>query len=245
MPNNKLEYALHYAVLAESVEYVRELINNGAEINCRDQDGNTPLHKAIENTHPCNIHIIRMLLENEAEPNFENNDGKSVLYMVIPSYFDKELPNLVDIFKLLIRYGADVNFKLKKDGTSILHKTVSMKDFAGNSGAIYLDILTVLLSGNINLNAQDQQNRTALHEAIIKDRVEVAKILIFRGIDVNLGDPLSLAEKLHHDDIVNLLKQHGAKKQGVLDACKRLLISPISLISSFVSEPSAKSISND
>lgn len=50
------------------------LIENGAEINIKDNDGNTPLHYAAKRGF---MGIIRLLVENGADINAKNNDGQT------------------------------------------------------------------------------------------------------------------------------------------------------------------------
>jgi len=221
LPNKKLKYPLHFAVLRKASEYVRELIYHGGMVDSVDLEGNTPLHKALENKESCNIDIIRALLQHGANPNLENEFVGSALYCAIPDSWGckKNIPNLIDIIKLLIEHHASINFKTKSNGTGLLYKAVSMSSGSNEPDALTMEIFNVLLAADIDLNIQDNYGHTALHAVIINNRLEVAKILVFKGIDVNLGDPLSCAEKMYRNEMVNLLKQHGAKNKQNLSEC--------------------------
>lgn len=61
-----------YSVMNEDTEEMKSLIEKGANINFQDDDGNTPLHIAIEN----DLYIsMKILIEKGADKNIKNNDG--------------------------------------------------------------------------------------------------------------------------------------------------------------------------
>lgn len=66
-------FPIHSAVAGNHTEITRMLIENGANVNVRQQAGATPLHSAAQNG---NLDILIMLLENGAETNVRMEGGK-------------------------------------------------------------------------------------------------------------------------------------------------------------------------
>ena len=48
------------------MERVREMLEEGADPNAKDKDGNTPLHKAADEGR---FDVVKLLLERGADPN--------------------------------------------------------------------------------------------------------------------------------------------------------------------------------
>jgi len=64
--------ALHAAVAGKSVEAVRLLLEAGAPVNTKQQEGWTPLHAAVHNR---SIEMVRLLLAHGADPALTNDQG--------------------------------------------------------------------------------------------------------------------------------------------------------------------------
>jgi ankyrin repeat protein len=98
-------------VIAASVcqwDLVEYLLNNGADIETRDEDGNTALLAAVNDgsSYTACEHLVTLLLECGANPNACNQDGDAPLD--IACYLEKSR-----LIELLLAKGAK-----KKDGPS-------------------------------------------------------------------------------------------------------------------------------
>ncbi|XP_042341778.1 protein phosphatase 1 regulatory subunit 27b [Plectropomus leopardus] len=65
--------AIHEAVLSGNLDCVKLLVQHGADIHQRDEEGWTPLHMACSDGFP---HIARYLLSLGADPELENECGE-------------------------------------------------------------------------------------------------------------------------------------------------------------------------
>lgn len=80
------------------------------------------------------------------------------------------------------------------------------------------DIGELLIANGADVNAKNNVGSVALHSAAMRNSIALAKVLIASGADVNAkhvsGEtPLHAATKrgTTHTEIVELLKEHGAK----------------------------------
>jgi ankyrin repeat protein len=85
----------------ERVECVRSLVKAGADVNARDNDGNTPLHETFLTD------VEEELLKLGADVNARNNDGETPIFT---TYDDDAIP-------LFIRHGADLTLRNHKGET--------------------------------------------------------------------------------------------------------------------------------
>lgn len=72
---------LFFAVLAESAETVRFLLERGADVNARNMYGMTPLHAACEGFRAGDdmFQVVQVLLEYGADPSLTDNEGQTPL----------------------------------------------------------------------------------------------------------------------------------------------------------------------
>lgn len=85
------------------VECVRLLAEAGANVNARDNDGNTPLHETFLTD------VERELLKLGANVNARNNDGETPIFTTVDN----------DAIPLFIEHGADLSIRNKKGETVV------------------------------------------------------------------------------------------------------------------------------
>jgi ankyrin repeat protein len=166
---------LHTATTGKaSLELVGALIDAGADVNARDNEGNTPLHFSVKRINREKFStrdyegVVRLLLEKKADVHNVNIGGATPLHTAAAFRAD---PSVVE---MLIRAGADVNLKVLASygGWTPLHGAA-----ARNSGAV----VAVLLKHGADLTATDARGLTALQVAEQGGFEEAAKVLRANG----------------------------------------------------------------
>jgi len=148
---------LHQAAAKGDLKKVRKLVEEGADVNARDNIGYTPLHYAASYGH---LDVARLLLEEGADVNARDNAGWTPLHWAA-AY------GHVDVARLLVERGADVNAR-DNIGYTPLH-------YAASYG--HLDVARLLIESGADINARDDRGRTPLDLAKELGREEVVKLL--------------------------------------------------------------------
>lgn len=111
----------------------------------------------------------------------------------------------VEIAKLLLANGADVNARINK-GDAPMH-------YAAWHGR--KEIVQLLLLNKADINIRDGIGRTPLYDAAANGQIDVIAVLLASNADVNITTPggytaLSVAASDGHEDVVRLLIDNGA-----------------------------------
>lgn len=85
---------LHVAVINDKVDIVEMLLQKGANSNCVDNKGRTPLSYAIGRKLPNRIKIIQLLLNNGADLDFKT--GERTIRETIAMFQDPELTKFIE-----------------------------------------------------------------------------------------------------------------------------------------------------
>jgi ankyrin repeat protein len=125
--------ALHYAAFWwRPVEVVSLLLQAGAELNRKDNDGNTPLHEVSSD-----FDLAKFLIDAGADVNARDKFGFTPLMKVI----DMGIKRKTAILKLLVQSGTDLNAQSDKGDTAY---TIAEKRM--NSGQVIKTLIKY--SGN-------------------------------------------------------------------------------------------------
>jgi ankyrin repeat protein len=143
--------------------------------------------------------IVKALLDRGAKTTIRGRERETPLTVAI-------MANNQSCIKMLLSLGADVN-SVENYGDTPLHVAVAMLD----SGTI-----RELLRRGARVNAQDESGATPLmYEA--SEHIEVMKALLSGHPDLSLKDSkgktaLMLAKEYNHPEIIDLLKEAGARE---------------------------------
>jgi ankyrin repeat protein len=187
---------LFKAVKNNNLEEVRLLIDNGADVNCKDEDDLTPLQGASRWGY---FEIYKLLIDHGVDVDCKNNKGWTPLH-------EASYKGNIDICKLLIEKGADVNCK-DKDGWTPLY-VASWND--------HLDICKLLIEKGADINCKNKDGKTPLDVASQYGYFEICKFLIDHGVDVDCKTKYIYKDKsLDYDkDYAELL--HKYCRDGII-----------------------------
>lgn len=202
--------ALIEAGFRSDVEKIKQLLDEGTDVNRAVSDGYTALLEACTHPRPTTIEAVKLLLERGAKVNVVSNMGMTPLAGAVSTMAD------IEIIKLLLEHGANINAKIRLltvPGNSTLELTVlHMAAQTRNQLVVQL-----LIQKGADVNCRDSFGGTPLMAAVSEGKLEVAKILIENGAHVNVRDnagrtALNLAERAGKKQISALLALHGAKE---------------------------------
>jgi len=116
-------------------------------------------------------------------------------------------PASVEMIKLLISKGADVNATNNNDITPLMRAS-----FAG-----IVPNVQVLLENDANITLKDKRGLTALHHAARRGHESTCNLLLKAGADptakdINGETPIDWAEKGGYRNVVTLLKEYSVIK---------------------------------
>lgn len=178
-------------------QIVRLLAQEGANLNARDQFGNSPLHIACWKGH---LHLAQFLVEDGLNPNSKNSSMETPL-MFCAMFCHPS------ILSFLLQQGASPTEK-DQEGLTALH-------WAALGGCTHGVDLLLSASGQI-LNEQDSLGRTPLMLAVLSGNQQTISTLIRRGALTSLTDGdghtvFDYAEENGDKAVVALLRGRGMK----------------------------------
>jgi ankyrin repeat protein len=230
---------LHYAIDCGEVEIARMLIEAGADVNVQNEWGKTPLHRAAMRGR---VEIVGMLLDARVDVNLQDKGGWTPLHvvasngrveiarMLIDAGADKDIRDNVgnlpydladtEELKNLLKPNLSESFDSYDPYELMIippNKKVEMIVRECEKSNPNLDLISDLITLGANLNWQDEDNYnfTPLHVAANRGKVEIARMLIDAGANLNVqnewdGTPLLVAIRWDKVEIARMLIDAGA-----------------------------------
>ena len=188
------ESLAHFAVSVNNVEVMKVLADNAYPVDSTDDLGRTALMQACD----CGLEeMVAFLIQIGCNLNFRNErTGMSAIGYAIKK-------NLIEIVKMLIDAGTNVNDVVGSSGNYSIH--MIHYSFPSN------EMLTLLLDAGCQINAQNSYGETALHAADhLMYNLDLAKLLLNAGCSVHIQNKvgetaLHKAVRCGNHDLVYLL----------------------------------------
>ena len=161
--------SLHKAIKSSDIGKIEQLINRGANVNARNERGQTPLHiAAIVGRED----VANLLLLNRADIDACDHLGWTPLHAAAANS-----QWAAKVAELLISKGADI-YARTTEGITTLHEAAR----GGNK-----KILDLLIEKGVDVNATDKHGKTPLHWAVEfgeYNQEETVELLIAAGAKV-------------------------------------------------------------
>ena len=181
-----------------SIPRLQIAIENGANVNAKDQNGMTALMRAArDNFHPV---VLQTLLGAGADPNPRDKDGKRAVDYARENKRSRDAFGLTQLevasgergdllracyggtaenVRAALAAGADANSATDDGMTALM--------WAAYANAS-LDIMKALLEAGANVNAKDRDGETALMQAAFYNSSESVELLLDAGADPDARD---------------------------------------------------------
>ena len=158
-----------------NMKVVNCLLQNGANVDLQDEDGQTALFHALRNKG-IPFGILSSLVKNGANLNTRRKYDKCTPLMSVTQSCGMYEEQLVT---WLVENGADVDLQ-DKDGLTALHYACKTDNSC--------EVVSCLIKNGANINACTGNKVTPLMRAAKKGNSDVVSLLIARGANVDLKD---------------------------------------------------------
>ncbi|KAF0698854.1 Aste57867_10531 [Aphanomyces stellatus] len=193
--------ALHYAAVRGLGDCLRVLLDAHNDIHAKTNDGDSVLYLACTSGK---ADVVNQVLALGPDLNTPNHDGQTPL-MTAAIY------GTPDVVQSLLARDVDVAMadEASHYGMTALHHAV----YCGAKVAVVA--LLVEAKSDVNNTCIDEMANTILHDAMAGTSDDVADYLLQQGavVDALNGEgktPAELAQELKRDDMLQVLRKHGA-----------------------------------
>ena len=171
--------SLHRAAERGNSAAAKLLIAAGAEVNARNDRGESPMHLAALAKGKNSVDVAELLLKNQAEIELTNYAGATPLAMAV-SFLNEKLTSY------LLSKGALLTTR-DNQGETLLHLAVHGQGIDDGSDNLSnpLSMVKLLLARGADIFAIDQNNFSLLHAVASTDNVSTAEWLIATGVRID------------------------------------------------------------
>jgi ankyrin repeat protein len=159
-------------------------------------------NEILEAVRDGNIPGLKKLIKSKAKLDFVNSREMTPLMIA-------SADNNLEIVKILVEAGANINIKNNENGKNALMYAASLG---------YFEVCDYLISQKgMLIDAKDKEGKTALMHAVFNARKEVVQLLIEKKANVHARtnteeSALSLAMRGGRAEIIKILKDFGARE---------------------------------
>ena len=159
---------LYAAASHGQVDIIQWLLNHGADVDACSHDGYTPL---IEAACTMQLEAVQLLFDHHANINSQDRVGRTSLHWLLVLAYRGSDEKLVDMVRLLLKFGADPNICDNHHRTP-LHE-------ASSQGL--LEAARLLLSYGAKVDGKDGIENTPFQLASSNGHDELTKLLVEHG----------------------------------------------------------------
>ncbi|CAM40479.1 conserved hypothetical protein [Leishmania braziliensis MHOM/BR/75/M2904] len=196
--------AVRQAVRDRNLETLRRLskefltVGNNVE-KCRDENGNTIAHLALDKNPATLEYVIEAL---HANVNATNAQGRTPLHEAVTQ-------NYVACCEVLLTHGAD----------DTIQSTTQSTPFHTAAACGSVECMEAILrhsdTPEVKVNELDRQRSSALHKCAFDGDVRVSRWLVEHGANIDVADstdatPLLIAVRMSQTEAVEFLLKNGA-----------------------------------
>ncbi len=243
--NKHKETALNEIILKgeEYLDIIAILLDYGANANIKDKNEKTVVEKLIDAILAINNNK-KIRGSQKKEIDF-NTDYKTILTSVLinadvnltllnsmgePYFFDPVRYNNLEVCKLLIKYGSDINqTDINKENIIYKYMDENQNFSTDNELRVYHSILHSIIMMGANVNAKDSYGGITLHKAILNCDQIAIKLLIHSGADINAID--NRGRNLIHNAVwknnIKIFKQVYPYNRKLLNEVDKFGVLPI------------------
>lgn len=202
---HSINVKLSQAIADNQLNYIPELVHQGADINFLDEKGYTPLMNAIKNKNEA---LVDVLLTQGADVTVK----KDLSYLVETALLLATQQGSLSMVKKLLTYGAEITFDVVR--STVFHNEIDLLKY-------FID------KENIDIETKDSFGRTLLHLAASDGKSNAVEFLLKRGANMNIESRIQGETVLHlaineapmflsdrragaYINVVKLLLQNGA-----------------------------------
>lgn len=203
---HKNKTPLNNSIIANNLRLVKILIDAGADVNFPLSNKESAI---LTSAWSGNVEILKILISNGANP-YDMDSANSSVVCRASEYANKEF-----LKTLILAGGKSFDFCGCEEGWSpLMHAAYKGKT----------DIVEMLLSNDVNVNATNLKGQTALMLASAYGKTKIVELLLQSGADLNIGVneqhhnygqghtacPLNMAASKGYLEVVQLLLMHDA-----------------------------------